>query len=190
MSDVTRILNSLDSGDPKAAEELLPLVYQELRRLAASKMASQPPGQTIQATALVHEAFIKLSGDGERRWKDSRHFFAAVAEAMRSILIDRVRRKRAARRGGGKQDLPLDSIEIQVESSTDQDTLLKVNEALDQLEAEDPMKAQVVKLRFFVGLSNQEIAEILNVTTRTVERVWAYSRAWLFRNLEDKDEGS
>jgi len=184
MSDVTRILNSIEAGDPKAADELLPVVYGELRRLAAAKMAAQPPGQTIQATALVHEAFIKLSGGGERRWKNSRHFFAAAAEAMRSILIDRVRRKRAARRGGGKQDLPLDGIEIQIESSTDQETLLMVNEALDQLVAEDPMKAQVVKLRFFVGLSNQEIAEILDVTTRTVERAWAYARAWLFRSLK------
>lgn len=188
MSDITRILNSFSPEDPGAAEELLPLVYSELRKLAAAKMASQPPGQTIQATALVHEAFIKLSARNERRWNDRRHFFATAAEAMRHILIDRARKRQAVRHGGDAVKFSLDSmegLELPAETPGDEDTLLAVNEALDLLAGRDSDKAQVVKLKFFVGLQNKEIAEIMGVSTKTVQRQWITARAWLFQQLDE-----
>lgn len=191
MSDVTRILNAFLPDDPGATEELLPLVYSELRKLAASKMASQPPGQTIQATVLVHEAFIKLSARNGRRWNDRRHFFATAAEAMRHILIDRARKRRTVRHGGNAVRYSLDSmegLELPAETPGDEDTLLAVNEALDLLAEREPAKAQVVKLKFFVGLQNKEIAEILDVSTKTVQRQWITARAWLFQQLDESGE--
>ena len=185
MFESKRILNSGSSEDPGAAEELLPLIYSELRRLASSKMAGQRPGQTIQATALVHEAFLKLSSGKDRQWKDERHFFAAAAEVMRQILIDRARRRLAAKHGGGVVPIPLDGIDLPIETETDHDTLMAVNEALTELERLEPEKAQVVKLRYFVGLQNDEIAELLGVSTKTVQRYWIAARAWLFRQLDD-----
>jgi len=187
VSDATRILNS---ENPQVAADLLPLIYHELRRLAASKMASQPPGQTIQATVLVHEAWIKLTGQPSRLWNDRRHFFAAAAEAMRQILIDRARKRRTIKHGGDAARLSLDSmegIELPAETPGDEDTLIAVNEALDQLAARDPDRAQVVKLKFFVGLQNQEIAELMQVSTKTVQRQWIAARAWLFKQLDEKN---
>jgi len=184
MSDVTRILSAVDSGDPKAAEELLPLVYTELRRIAGARMAHQPPGQTLQATALVHEAWLKLVGGERNQWNNRRHFFAAASEAMRHILIDRARRRRAEKHGGGHGKVPLDGLELPAAAPGDEETLLAVNEALDLLEQQDPIKAQVVKLRFFVGLQNAEIGDILGVSAKTVQRQWITARAWLFRQLE------
>lgn len=187
MSDVTRILNSYSPEDPKAAEELLPIIYQELRRLAASKMASQPAGQTIQATALVHDAWLKLAGRSERQWENQRHFLAAAAEAMRQILIDRARKRRTAKHGGNVAEVPIDAmegVELPAETPGDEDTLLAVNEALEQLAEREPEKAQVVKLKFFVGLQNKEIAEIMGVSTKTIQRQWITARAWLFQQLD------
>ena len=159
MSDVTRILDRAQQGDSKAAAELLPLVYEELRRLAAHKMGHEAAGQTLQATALVHEAWLRLIGDGQPRWEGRGHFFAAAAEAMRRILVENVRRKRRLRHGGGQQRVGLDETELVVEA--EEDKVLQVDEALDDLAREDPVQAQVVKLRFFAGLKNEEVAEAL-----------------------------
>ena len=182
MSDVTRILEAAQHGDPKAADELLPLVYDELRRLAAHKMAQLPPGQTLQATALVHEAWLKLVGSGREQWEGRKHFFSAAAEAMRHILIDRARRRLAVRHGGGQQRLDIHDIEVA--APVEQETILSLNEALDELEQTDPAKAEVVKLRFFIGLSERETAEILGLSERTIERYWSYAQAWLFERIE------
>jgi RNA polymerase sigma factor (TIGR02999 family) len=184
MSDVTRILDRVQQGDAKAADELLPLVYEELRRLAAHKMAQEAPGQTLQPTALVHEAWLKLAGSGRDRFRGRADFFAAAAEAMRRILIDRARRRLRARHGGGKERLALEDAEIA--GGSDDERLLEVHEALEQLAAEDPLKAQVVKLRFFVGLSDAETAETMGISERTVERHWAYAKAWLFRTIREQ----
>lgn len=184
MSDVTRILEAVQQGDPKAADVLLPLVYEELRKLAAHKMSQQPPGQTLQATALVHEAWLKLVGSGREQWEGRKHFFSAAAEAMRHILIDRARRRLALRHGGGQQRLDID--EVEVAAPVEQETILALNEALAELQKTDPAKAEVVKLRFFVGLSERETAEILGLSERTIERYWAYAQAWLFDRLERK----
>ena len=180
MSDVTRLLGTIEQGDPKAAEELLPLVYEELRKLAAHKMAQEPPGQTLQPTALVHEAWLRLLG-GECRFNDTRHFFFAAAEAMRRILIERARRRQRLRHGGGQERVNIDEVEIAASASDER--LLHVHEALDQLATEDPEKAEIVKLRFFVGLSDREVGEVLGLSERTVERHWSYAKAWLFRAL-------
>lgn len=181
VTDLTRMIDRANSGDPQAAQELLPLVYGELRRLAASKLAQQPPGATLQATMLVHEAWLKLAGSGPAQWAGRRHFFNAAAEAMRHILIDRARRKLAARHGAGAAHVPLEGIEIAAPS--DDETLMGVNRALDELQAAEPEKAELVKLKFFVGLSHREIGEMLGVSERTVERHWAYAQAWLFERL-------
>lgn len=181
VSDVTLLLDRAEQGDPRAAEELLPLVYNELRKLAAAKMASEAPGQTLQPTALVHEAWMKLSGQGRDHFAGRAHFFAAAAEAMRRILIDRARRRLRARHGGGQERVPLDGVEMA--TSEDDERLLEVHQALDQLAAEDPLKAEVVKQRFFVGLSDSETAQVLGVSVRTVERHWAYAKAWLFHAI-------
>ena len=182
MSEVTRILDRVQHGDPKASEELLPLVYQELRRLAASKMAQQPPDQTLQATALVHEAWLKLTGNSPSTWRDRQHFFRAAAEAMRQILVDRARRRLRLRHGQNAERVDVDEIEIAAPAK--EEILLQLNDALAELQAASPEQAEVVKLRFFVGLSEPEIAEILRISERSVQRQWSYARAWLFQRIE------
>ncbi len=184
MSDVTRILDRVEQGDSNAAEELLPLVYEELRKLAAARMAKEAPGQTLQPTALVHEAWLRLVGGSREHWDNRGHFFAAAAEAMRRILIDIARRKHQLRHGGGQQRVDLEGSDIACPDNRER--LLQVHESLDQLATVDPIKAQVVKLRFFVGLSNKEIAELLHVSERTVERAWAFAKAWLFAAIRDR----
>jgi RNA polymerase sigma factor (TIGR02999 family) len=179
MADVTRILSSIEAGDPHAAEELLPLVYDELRRLAAARLAAEKPGQTLQATALVHEAYLRLvGGEQPRDWDGRRHFFAAAAEAMRRILVDGARHKRSRKAGGGRRRLDLDDVEPALEDG-DGDRLLALDEALRRLEAEDPRKAELVKLRFFAGLSAEQAAAALGVSLSTAEKDWAYARSWL-----------
>ena len=181
MSDVTRLLEAVEQGDPRAAEDLLPVVYDELRKLAAYKLAHEAPGQTLQPTALVHEAWLRLAGSEGLRWENRRHFISVAAEAMRRILIERARRRRRVRHGAGQKRLDIDAIEIAAPESDER--LLQVHEALDQLGEQDAVKAEVVKLRFFVGLTNHETAEVLGLSERTVDRHWAYAKAWLFRTM-------
>jgi RNA polymerase sigma factor (TIGR02999 family) len=181
MSEITRTLERVQQGDPKAADKLLPLVYDELRRLAAHKMAKEAPGHTLQPTALVHEAWLRLVGPKQSEWQNRAHFFAAAAEAMRRILIDLARRKRQVRHGGGQKRVALDELNIALPD--DRARLLQVHEALDELAATDSTKALVVKLRFFVGLSNGEIADLLGLSERTVERAWTFAKAWLFATI-------
>ena len=181
MTELTVILQRLEQGDPHAANELLPLVYEELRKLAAHKMAHESPGQTLQATALVHEAWMRLGGDAQPAWDNRGHFFAAAAEAMRRILIDNARRKQTLRHGAGAVRVNLDALELA--ANMDDEQLLAVNEALEQLAAHDTRKAELVKLRFFAGLTNEEAARVLGVSEPTVKRDWAYARAWLYREL-------
>jgi RNA polymerase sigma factor (TIGR02999 family) len=180
MSEVTRILESVEGGDPKAAADLLPLVYEELRKLAASKMAMESPGQTLQATALVHEAWIRLSGQRNQDYQNRHFFFGAAAEVMRRILVDRARRRQAARHGGGQERVDLDAIEI---PGADDERIEGVNEVLDGLAKVDPEKAEIVKLRFFVGLSFEEIAALLGINERTVRRHWTFAKAWMCKEL-------
>ncbi len=183
MSDVTRILNAIEHGDAKAANELLPLVYEDLRKLAAYRMANDVPGQTLQPTALVHEAWLRLvDSDGQAQFQNRAHFFGAAAEAMRRILIDNARRKLAARHGGGQQ--PLDIQEIEIAAVAKDDELLAVNEALERFAAQDKQKAELVKLRYFIGLSFEESAAILNISIPTAKRWWSYARAWLYEEIE------
>jgi RNA polymerase sigma factor (TIGR02999 family) len=183
MGDVTQILGQIEAGDPSAAAQLLPLVYDELRKLAAAKLAQEKPGQTLQSTALVHEAYLRLvkSGVGEAMtpdvWHSRGHFFAAAAEAMRRILVEGARRKRRIRHGGGRQRVPLD--EAALPRGRDSDTILAVDESLTQLAAEDHDAAEVVKLHFFAGLTLDETAEVLGISRATVYRQWAYARSWL-----------
>jgi RNA polymerase sigma factor (TIGR02999 family) len=182
MSDVTQILERVEKGDGKAAEELLPLVYEELRKLAVHKMAGQAAGHTLQPTALVHEAWLRLAGTEEPgRFAGRAHFFAAAAEAMRHILIDSARRKRAVRHGGGLERVDLQEVEIC--SHADEDELLAVDEALDKLAVEDPKKAELAKLRYFVGLTFEEAAEVLGISVATAKRYWAYARAFLYEEV-------
>ena len=182
MSDVTRILEAAQKGDPKAAEELLPLVYDELRKLAAAKMVHELPGQTLQPTALVHEAWLRLVGNENQRWNSRGHFFGAAAEAMRRILIENARRKRAARHGGGQAKLDIN--EIEVAATAPDDELLVVSDALEKLAEQDSQMAELVKLRYFVGLTTEDAAEVLGISVRTAERWWSYSRAWLYQEFE------
>jgi RNA polymerase sigma factor (TIGR02999 family) len=184
MSDVSQILQSMESGDPRAAEELLPLVYGELRKLAASKMANEPPNQTLQPTALVHEAWLRLIGHENVKWNGRAHFFGAAAEAMRRILIDNVRRKQAARHGGGKQRLDVDDVEIAAPAKEDE--LLAINEALDDLATVDKSKAELVKLHYFVGLKMEECAGVLGISVPTARRWWTYARAWLYQKIQTR----
>jgi RNA polymerase sigma factor (TIGR02999 family) len=182
MSEVTQILDAIGRGDPKAAGELLPLVYEELRRLAAARMANEAAGHTLQPTALVHEAWLRLAGnDANAQFANRAHFFAAAAEAMRRILIDRARRKSAEKRGGDWQRIDLDKVEIAADA--DDDTLLLVNEALEKLAKEDANAAEIAKLRFFGGLTLEEAAQVLGVTERTANRYWAFARVWLFDEM-------
>ncbi len=182
MSDVTRILDRAQQGDPHAAEELLPLVYEELRKLAAQKMAGEKPGQTLQPTALVHEAWLRLAGSGAKHWDNRGHFFAAAAEAMRRILIERARCKARLRRGGQVERVALEHVSLALEDPDE--TVLAVHEALDRLAVADPLKAEVVKLRYFVGLDHAEIAQVLNLSEPTVRRHWSFARAWLYAELK------
>ena len=182
MSDVTRILDRVHEGDPTAAEELLPLVYQELRKLAAQKMAHEIPGQTLQPTALVHEAWLRLIGTEDIKWNGRAHFFGAAAEAMRRILIESARRKRAQRHGGGQARLNIDEMEVASPAMDDQ--MLEVNDALEKLAARDKQKAELVKLRYFAGFTTEEAAEILGISVPTAGRWWTYSRAWLYKEIE------
>lgn len=181
MNNVTRILNSIQQGDPKAADELLPLVYSELRKLAAARMAQESPGQTLQPTALVHEAWLRLVGDANPKFDGRGHFFAAAAEAMRRILIDNARRKRALRHGGGREHLDISELELATVAKDDE--LLAVDEALETLASEDAELAKLVKLRFFAGLTHKEIADVLELSEPTIERRWRFARAWLFNRI-------
>jgi RNA polymerase sigma factor (TIGR02999 family) len=182
MSDVTQLLNAIDAGDPKAADQLLPLVYEELRKLAAAKMAQEKPGQTLQATALVHEAWLRLAGPEEQKgWNSRGHFFGAAAEAMRRILVDRARQKLSLKRGAGAERINLDDLEVA--AAADDDTLLAVDEAMAKLAKEDPASAEFIKLRFFVGLTNEKAAQALGIPERTARRHWSFARAWLHREL-------
>ncbi|MCI0540301.1 MAG: ECF-type sigma factor [Verrucomicrobiales bacterium] len=178
MSDVTRILERVEKGDAKAAEELLPLVYTELRKLAAAKMAQEKPGQTLQATALVHEAWIRLAGSTQQQWRGRDHFFSAAAEAMRRILVENARRKQRIRHGGGLERV--DVSDVAVATPLDEEKILLVNEALESLVLEDPLQADVVKLRFFAGLTNAEAAAVIGVSEKTVQRYWSHAKAWLY----------
>ena len=177
MSDVTQILTAIEQGDPTAADELLPLVYDELRNLAAHRMAGEAAGHTLQPTALVHEAWLRLVRTPDQTWQNRAHFFRTAAECMRRILIDHARRKQQVRHGGGQVRVSLDGLDITDDHDGQQ--LLHVNEALDRLAVQDATKAEIVKLRFFAGLENREIAEMLGLSERTVERAWRFAKAWL-----------
>ncbi len=187
MSDITRILSMIESGDQQASEELLPLIYTELRRIAAAKLAHEKPGQTLQATALVHDAYLRLV-DVEKtsHWNSRGHFFGAAAEAMRRILVDRARDKKRLKRGGGLQRIDLD--QIQVALDTPADDLLALDETLERFTAEYPDCAEFVKLRFFAGMSQGDAAGVLGIPRRTADRHWAFARAWLHRNLKQEFE--
>jgi len=184
--DVTQLLSAIDSGDPKAAEELLPLVYDELRRLAAHKMTNERPGQTLQATALVHEAWLRVAGSDRQQWRGRGHFFSAAAEAMRRILVDNARRKHRIRHGGGLERVPLDAIDLPIAQNDEK--CLRVNEYLEQLGKEDPQKAEIVKLRVFAGLGVAEIAALLGCSGKTVQRHWNFAKAWLSREMRRDEE--
>jgi RNA polymerase sigma factor (TIGR02999 family) len=185
MSDVTHILSAIEAGDPDAAAQLLPLVYGELRKLAAQRLAHEKPGQTLEPTALVHESYLRLVGDGKgQHWDHRGHFFAAAAEAMRRILVDNARRKQAVRHGGGRQRVPLQDHHRITQSP---DGLLALDEALTRLAGEEPAKAELVKLRFFAGLSMPEAASALGISLATAERWWAYARTWLLSELQGYD---
>jgi RNA polymerase sigma factor (TIGR02999 family) len=185
MNEITRILSAVEQGDPRAAEKLLPLVYDELRKLAAAKLAQEKPGQTLQATALVHEAYIRLVAPGrdpeEVRWNSRGHFFAAAAEAMRRILVENARRKKRSKHGGGHQRLELDADAIAVQTPVDD--LLALDEALTRLAERDAQTAQLVKLHCFAGLSVEQAAEVLAISARTAYRDWAFAQAWLYREI-------
>ena len=186
MSDVTQILSQIESGDPSAAEQLLPLVYDELRKLAAARLAQEKPGQTLQATALVHEAYLRLVGPNQHAapWDSRGHFFAAAAEAMRRILVDAARRKSSQRRGGKRQRYDLLDNDVPA-SPVDYDQILDLDAALDRLSAVDAQAAELVKLRVFAGMTIDEVAQFQGVSPSTAKRTWAYARAWLGRELDD-----
>ena len=184
-AEITPILQRIEEGDPHAAAQLLPLVYDELRRLAAAKMAREAPGQTLQPTALVHEVWLRLGGDGQPHWGNRAHFFAAAAEGMRRILIDNARRKRAVRHGGELAKISADATGFDVASpAADDEELLLVNEAIDALAVHDARKAELVKQKYFAGLTLEEAAEVLGISPRTAKRDWAYARAWLFNEVK------
>jgi RNA polymerase sigma factor (TIGR02999 family) len=183
MSDVTRILNAIEQGDAGATEKLLPLVYEELRVLAAQKMSQEPAGQTLQATALVHEAYIRLVGEEAQDWNSRGHFYAAAAEAMRRILIDNARRKKSLKHGGEHHKTCLDEAVLKQADASCTDDLIALDEALERLSADEKIRAEVVKLRYFAGLSVEQTADILGISPTTVKRYWAYARAWLLREI-------
>jgi RNA polymerase sigma factor (TIGR02999 family) len=181
MTEITQVLQAIGHGDDGASEKLLPLVYDELRRHAAARLAREAAGQTLQPTALVHEAWLRIVGTGDHTWQNRAHFFGAAAEAMRRILIENARRKARLKRGGSQ--LRLDVDELELAATTPDEKVLLIDEALERLEAQDPEKARVVLLKFFGGYTNQEVAESMGVTERTVERHWAYAKAWLFQTI-------
>jgi len=183
MSDVTHLLQAASAGDPRAAADLMPLVYDELRKLAAHKMAQEKPGQTLQATALVHEAWLRLNESNRQEWRGREHFFSAAAEAMRRILVENARRKSRLRHGGQFERVDCDLIDLPI--AADDEKCLQVNEALDRLAEIDPRKAEVVKMRMFIGLEVQEIAAALNASEKTVQRDWTFAKAWLSRELKE-----
>src|SRR3954471_2399553 len=187
MSDVTRILSAIDQGDPKAAEELLPLVYDELRRMAARRLAREAPGQTLQATALVHEAYLRLVDSArDAGWNGRTHFFRAAAEAMRRILVDRARGKRSRKRGGGRRQVDLEqAAEVVAEASDDVES---IDEALEEFARHDPAKAELIKLRYFAGLSVEEAAELLGISRATADRNWRYAKTWLYCAMKRRSE--
>jgi RNA polymerase sigma factor (TIGR02999 family) len=183
MSEVTRILSAIEGGDSHAAAQLLPLVYDELRRLAAGKLAQENPGQTLQATALVHEAYLRLvDTEKAQHWNSRGHFFAAAAEAMRRILVENARRKKSLKRGGGRERHNLDEVDLVATEAPDD--LVALDDALEQLFLSDPQAAEVVKLRYFAGLTVPQAAEVLGISPRTVDSLWAFARAWLLRKIE------
>jgi len=184
MNDVTRILNAAQDGDPRATEELLPLVYDELRRLAGHKMTGESSGHTLQATALVHEAWMRLVGSNQSGWANRAHFFAAAAESMRRILVEHARRKLSQKRGGGAAHAELDESSIVLTAPPDE--LLAVNEALDKLAKEDPAAAELVKLRYFVGMTMDEAATAMGLAKRTAEGIWTYAKAWLSKEIKSQ----
>ncbi|HEV2971718.1 MAG TPA: ECF-type sigma factor [Pirellulales bacterium] len=187
MNEVTRILSAVEQGDPQAAEQLLPLVYNELRKLAAQRLAQEKPGQTLQATALVHDAYLRLvGGDATQHWNSRGHFFAAAAEAMRRILIDKARKKQRLKRGRGFQRVDLDAVEVSVEEPPDD--LVALDDALTKLAQKHPDKAALVKLRYFAGLTIDETAHVLGISPSTADRQWTYARAWLYRQVASDAE--
>jgi RNA polymerase sigma factor (TIGR02999 family) len=181
MTGLTLLLNE---NDPRGSDDLLPLVYNDLRRLAASRMANESPGQTLQATALVHEAWLRMFAGGTRKWNNRGHFFGEAAEAMRRILIERARRKSRLKHGGGWVQMDIEGLSLA--TAAPDDKVILINDALERLEAEDPARAKIVVMKFFGGLTNQEVATILGVTERTVERQWAFAKAWLFQNIQEQ----
>jgi RNA polymerase sigma factor (TIGR02999 family) len=181
MSDVTRILSAIDEGDPRAANELLPLIYDELRQMARQRLAQEAPGHTLQPTALVHEAWLRLGDGRDGRWDSRRHFFAAAAEAMRRILVESARRKQALKRGGDRRQLDLEELEFASPAPCEE--VLAVDDALRRLEDVDPTAARFVKLRYFSGMTVPEAAQTLGVSPRTGDRIWSYARTWLFREI-------
>jgi RNA polymerase sigma factor (TIGR02999 family) len=184
MTDVTRILNAIERGDAQATEELLPLVYEELRLLAAQRLSHEPPGQTLQATALVHEAYLRLVGEERRGWDSRGHFFAAAAEAMRRILVENARRKQTLKKGGAHRRVDLGDADVAAEGDLRYDDLLALNEALEKLTRRDEVKANVVKLRYFAGLTIEQTAASLGIAPATAKRYWTFARAWLIREME------
>jgi RNA polymerase sigma factor (TIGR02999 family) len=182
VSEITLILHAVQQGDRKAAEELLPLLYDELRKLAAQKMAGEPPGQTLQPTALVHEAWLRLVGAKDRGFQNRAHFFGAAAEAMRRILVENARRKQRLKHGGGQRRMDLSQIDVAVAS--DDETVIAISDAMEKLASHDPQGAELIRLRFFAGLSNAEAGEMLGLPERTAQRTWAYARAWLYAELK------
>ena len=185
MVDATKILEAIQSGDPQASEQLIPLVYDELRRLAGIYMKRERPGQTLQATALVHEAYLRLAGSSRQEWDNHRHFLSAAAEAMRRILIENARSKKSLKHGGHFERVEMDAIELPTIMPSDD--LLALNDALESLERADPQAAKLVKLRFFVGLTQAQTAEILGISRRTADSMWSLAKAWLYRALEPKE---
>lgn len=188
MTDVTQILSRIEQGDPEAAEQLLPLVYDELRKLAAAKMAQENAGQTLQATALVHEAYLRLvGGQKEQHWDNRGHFFAAAAESMRRILVENARRKKRLKRGG---DLRREQVDVPIVVSEVHEDLVALDAALDRLKSVDPQAVELVHLRYFAGFSNAEAAKMLGISPRTADRVWAFARAWLHQEISGENAGA
>jgi RNA polymerase sigma factor (TIGR02999 family) len=181
MGDITQLLQAVGPGGTRTSEELLPLVYDDLHRQAVMQMARETEGQTLQPTALLHEAWLRLTGGGERKWQNRAHFFGAAAEAMRRILIEKARRRFRLKRGGNP--VRVDIAKVELAATTPDEKILLINEALERLQSHDPEKARVVVLKFFGGRTNQEVAECMEVTERTVERHWAYAKAWLFQSI-------